>query len=119
GRPDMAIFKFTRSLIAGETIEIYNHGQMKRDFTYIDDVVEGICRLIEKIPAADPNWNEMDPDPASSFAPYRIFNIGNRQPVELMQMVKLLEQTLDVEAILRFLPLQAGDVLETFADVAD
>jgi UDP-glucuronate 4-epimerase len=119
GRPDMAIFKFTRALIAGEPIDIYNHGEMKRDFTYIDDIVEGIVRVIRRIPVANPNWNGLKPDPASSFAPYRIFNIGNRQPVELMRMVQVLEESLNVNAKLHFLPLQPGDVLATFADVAD
>lgn len=119
GRPDMAYFSFTRDILIGRTIKIFNHGKMKRDFTYIDDIVEGIVRLLNR--KAEPNltWTGKEPDPATSYAPYRVYNIGNNAPIELMKLVNLLEHNLGVEAKKEFLPMQPGDVLETYADIDD
>jgi UDP-glucuronate 4-epimerase len=117
GRPDMALFIFTKAILEGKPIDIYNYGKMKRDFTYVDDIVEGISRLIPTIPEPNKNWNGLTPDPASSFAPYRIYNIGNNQPVELMAFVEAIEEKLGVKADKNLLPLQEGDVPETYADV--
>ncbi|MBN2283120.1 MAG: NAD-dependent epimerase [Deltaproteobacteria bacterium] len=119
GRPDMAYFLFTRSIFEGRTIQVFNQGRMKRDFTYVDDVIEGILRLIDHIPRGDAGWSGTAPDPASSFAPYRIYNIGNNQPVELMRFISVIENAVGKEAKKDFLPLQPGDVPETFADVDD
>jgi UDP-glucuronate 4-epimerase len=117
GRPDMALFIFTKAILAGQPIEVFNNGQMKRDFTYIDDIVEGIVRIATVVPRSNPAWNGNDPDPATSKAPYRLYNIGNHQPVDLMEMIGLLEKNLGRKAEKRFLPMQAGDVPATFADV--
>lgn len=117
GRPDMALFKFTRAILAGEAIDIYNNGKHARDFTYIDDIVEGVLRTAERIPQPNPNWDAAAPDPASSSAPYRLYNIGNSNPVELMDMIAALERALGQEAKKNFLPMQPGDVLATCADV--
>jgi UDP-glucuronate 4-epimerase len=117
GRPDMALFIFTKAIVAGKPIDIYNHGKMKRDFTYVDDIVEGITRLIPTVPVGDATWDGMNPDPSSSFAPYRIYNIGNNQPVELLHFIEVIENKLGKKAIKNFLPIQEGDVPETFADV--
>lgn len=117
GRPDMALFIFTKAILEGKPIDIYNYGKMKRDFTYVEDIVEGITRLIPTIPAPDKNWDAFTPDPASSFAPYRIFNIGNNQPVELMDFVEAIEEKLGIKAVKNLLPIQEGDVPETFADI--
>lgn len=117
GRPDMALFIFTKAILEGKPIDIYNYGKMKRDFTYVDDIVEGITRLIPTVPLPDKNWNGLTPDPASSFAPYRIYNIGNNQPVELMAFVEAIEEKLGIKANKNLLPLQEGDVPETYADV--
>jgi len=119
GRPDMALFIFTKAILAGKPIEVYNYGKMKRDFTYVDDVVESIIRLIPKIAKPDKNWNEKKPDPATSFAPYRLFNIGNNQQVELMRYIEIIEEKLNMKAIKKFLPIQEGDVPEAIADVKD
>ena len=119
GRPDMALFKFTRNILAGEAIDVFNNGQLARDFTYIDDVVEGVLRTADRIPAPNPNWSGAHPDPATSSAPYRIYNIGNHQPVELMHFIGVLEKALGREAEKNFLPMQPGDVPATFADVDD
>jgi UDP-glucuronate 4-epimerase len=119
GRPDMALFLFTKAILEGKPIEVYNHGKMKRDFTYIDDIVEGMVRLLPHIPVPDPSWNGKQPDPAVSFAPYRLYNIGNNQPVELMHFIDVMEQKLQRKAVKNFLPIQDGDVPETFADVDD
>jgi UDP-glucuronate 4-epimerase len=119
GRPDMAYFLFTKAILKGEPIKIFNDGKMKRDFTYIDDIVEGIVRLIPRAPASNPNWDRSKPSPSSSFAPYRIFNIGNNQPVELLTFIQVLEKALGQEAKKEFLPMQDGDVEATFADVDD
>jgi UDP-glucuronate 4-epimerase len=119
GRPDMALFIFTKSIIEGTPIDIYNHGSMKRDFTFVDDIVESIIRLIPKIPQPNQDWDSMNPDPASSFAPYRIFNIGSNTPIELTRFVEIIEGKLGKKAVKNFKPLQEGDVRETYADVAD
>ncbi|HMQ01387.1 MAG TPA: NAD-dependent epimerase/dehydratase family protein, partial [Cyclobacteriaceae bacterium] len=119
GRPDMALFIFTKAIFEGKAIDVYNHGKMKRDFTYIDDIIEGIVRLIPNIAKPNTDWTGMRPDPGSSFAPYRIYNIGNNQPVELMRFIEVLEEKTGKEAIKNFMPLQDGDVPETFADVDD
>lgn len=119
GRPDMALFLFTRAILAGQEIAVFNEGRMKRDFTYIDDIIEGLWRLLERIPSPDPSWNGAAPDPARSFAPYRLYNIGNNNPVSLMDFIAILERNLGRTAKKRFLPLQPGDVPETCADVDD
>ncbi|MCE2935951.1 MAG: NAD-dependent epimerase [Cyclobacteriaceae bacterium] len=119
GRPDMALFLFTRAILEGKPIDVFNHGKMKRDFTYIDDIVEGIVRLIPKAPTGNPAWSGEHPDPAFSFAPYRVFNIGNNNPVELMHFIQVIEQALGKKAIKNLLPLQDGDVPETYADISD
>jgi UDP-glucuronate 4-epimerase len=119
GRPDMALFIFTKAILEGNPINVYNHGKMKRDFTYIDDIVESIARLIPKIPKPDKNWSGLNPDPATSFAPYRLFNIGNNSTVELERFIELIEQKLGRKAIKNFLPIQDGDVPEAQADVSD
>jgi UDP-glucuronate 4-epimerase len=118
GRPDMALFLFTRSILAGEPIKVFNHGHHKRSFTYVDDIVEGVIRTLDNVPAGNPSWDGADPDPASSLAPYRIFNIGNEQPVELLHYIEVLEQCLGRKARMEMLPLQAGDVPDTEADVS-
>lgn len=119
GRPDMALFIFTKAIIEGTPINVYNEGKMKRDFTYVDDIVEAISRLIPKIPQPNPSWSGLHPDPATSFAPYRIFNIGNNKPIELLRFIEVIEEKVGKKAIRNFLPLQDGDVRETFADVDD
>ncbi len=119
GRPDMALFLFTRAILAGEPLPVFNHGKHKRSFTFIDDIVEGIMRTLDHVAAADPAWNGDRPDPARSKAPYRIFNIGNENPVELLRYIEVLEQRLGRKAILNMLPLQAGDVPDAEADVAE
>jgi UDP-glucuronate 4-epimerase len=119
GRPDMALFLFTRAIVEGKPIDVYNHGKMKRDFTYIDDIVEGITRLIPNIPGPDSSWSGDRPDPASSFAPYHIYNIGNNQPVELMTFIETIEKHLGKKAEKNFMEIQKGDVPATFADVDD
>jgi UDP-glucuronate 4-epimerase len=117
GRPDMALFLFTRKILAGEPIEVFNNGQHTRDFTYIDDIVEGIIRTLDRVPGPDPLYNPMQPTPASSTAPYRLYNIGNHQPVELLRYIEVLEECLGRKAERRMLPLQPGDVPDTYADV--
>ncbi|HLJ75133.1 MAG TPA: NAD-dependent epimerase [Thermoanaerobaculia bacterium] len=119
GRPDMALFKFTRGILASEPIPVYNEGRMIRDFTYIDDIVEGIVRILDIAPVANPNWNSDAPDPATSSAPYRIYNIGNNKPVQLMDFINALEKALGRKAKLDLLPMQMGDVPSTMADVSD
>lgn len=118
GRPDMALFKFTRAMLAGDAIDVYNHGQMRRDFTYIDDIAEAVVRILNVIPQADDNWTVEQGDPAGSSAPYHVYNIGNSNPTPLMDYIRALEQALGIEAIKNMLPLQAGDVLETGADTS-
>jgi UDP-glucuronate 4-epimerase len=117
GRPDMALFLFARAILAGEPIDVFNHGKMRRDFTYIDDIVEGIIRVADQIPVPNPEWTGDDPDPGSSKAPYRLYNLGNSHPVDLLAMIQTLEKKLGRTAEKRFLPMQPGDVPETSADV--
>lgn len=119
GRPDMAYFLFTKAILAGRTIDIFNHGRMKRDFTYIDDVVEGVLRIINRIPRPDPDWNPDRPNPGTSYCPYKIYNIGNNQPIELMRFIEVLENCMGTTAVKNFLPMQDGDVPATYADVTD
>ena len=117
GRPDMAYFKFTQKILAGEPIDVFNNGNHQRDFTYIDDIVEGVVRLLDKIPEPNPEWTGDAPDAASSTAPYRLYNIGNNQPVELMHYIEVLEDCLGKKAVKNMLPMQPGDVQATYADV--
>ena len=117
GRPDMAYFKFTNQIMRGEPIDVYNHGDMKRDFTYIDDIVEGVARLIDHKATKNEDWNSEDPDPATSNAPYRLYNIGHNNPVNLMDMINILEESLGKKAELIMKPMQLGDVYATYADV--
>lgn len=119
GRPDMALFIFTRSILEGKAIEVYNNGEMKRDFTYVDDIVEGIIRVIDNPPAKNPEWSSLNPDPATSVAPYKIYNIGNCNPVKLMDFIEAIESELGIKAQKNFLPMQPGDVPVNWADVSD
>lgn len=119
GRPDMALFIFTKAIIEGKPIEVYNNGKMKRDFTYVDDIVESISLLIPKIARPNPAWDGLSPDPATSFAPYRVYNIGNNEPVELIRFIEIIEEKLGKKAIKTLLPIQDGDVPQTYADVDD
>jgi UDP-glucuronate 4-epimerase len=119
GRPDMAVYAFARAILAGEPIPVFNHGRMRRDFTYIDDIVDGIVRLAERPAAPDPAWDGAAPDPGTSAAPYRLYNIGNNAPVDLMAMIAILEDKLGRKAEKTLLPMQPGDVPETFADIED
>jgi len=119
GRPDMALFLFTRAILEGRPIDVFNHGRMQRDFTYIDDIVEGVYRVTLRTAAPDPRWSGDAPDPGTSAAPYRIYNIGNNQPVRLLDMIATLERALGREAQKNMLPLQPGDVPATYADVDD
>ena len=119
GRPDMALFKFTRGILAGEAIPVFNRGEMVRDFTYVDDIVESVLRVIDQPAQADPAWSALAPKPSSSNAPYRIYNIGNNQPVELTRYIEVLEDCLGRKAERKLLPLQKGDVPDTCADVED
>jgi UDP-glucuronate 4-epimerase len=119
GRPDMAYFLFTRAILENRPIDVFNYGKMKRDFTYIDDIVEGVVRVIDKIPRPNPVWSGNDPDSATSYAPYRLYNIGNNNPVELMKFIEVLEDCLGTKAEKNLLPIQAGDVPATYAAVDD
>jgi len=119
GRPDMAYFSFVRDILAGTPIKVFNHGQMKRDFTYVDDIVESIAQLMTKVPAANPHWDERVDDLSSSFAPYKIYNIGNNNPVDLMRFITILEDQLGITAEKIYMDMQPGDVLVTYADVSD
>jgi UDP-glucuronate 4-epimerase len=119
GRPDMSLFMFTRNILDGKPIDVFNFGNHRRDFTYIDDIVEGVVRVIDKVAATNPNWAGSSPDSATSLAPYRLYNIGNNNPVHLLTFIETLEKCLGKEAIKNLLPLQAGDVPDTYADVAD
>ncbi len=119
GRPDMALFIFTKAILEGKPIDVFNNGKMRRDFTYVDDIVESISRLIPKVAQPNPDWTGMKPDPATSFAPYRVFNIGNNSPVELLDFIGAIEKKLGKTAVKNLLPLQDGDVPETYADVDD
>ncbi|WP_114649900.1 NAD-dependent epimerase [Pseudothauera hydrothermalis] len=119
GRPDMALFLFTRAILEGRPIEVFNHGRMRRDFTYIDDIVEGVLRTLDRVAEADPGFDAERPDPGRSNAPYRVFNIGNHQPVELMAFIEAIEEALGRKAEKNFLPLQDGDVPATYADTTE
>jgi len=119
GRPDMAYFRFARAIVAGEPIEVYNHGRMQRDFTYIDDAVEAVVRVADRLPEPDPAWSGGDPDPATSYVPYRLYNVGNHSPVGLMEFIGILEGVLGRAAEKRPVAMQPGDVAATHADVAD
>jgi UDP-glucuronate 4-epimerase len=117
GRPDMALFLFTRNILAGKPIDVFNHGHHKRDFTFVDDIAEGVVRASQRVAQPDPTWDSNDPDPATSSAPFRIYNIGNNAPVPLMRYIEVLEQCLGRKAQMNMLPMQLGDVPETFADI--
>jgi len=119
GRPDMSLFLFTRNIFTGKPIDVFNNGQHQRDFTYIDDIVEGVVRTLDKIPQGNPDWRGDAPDPGTSFAPFRLYNIGNHSPVELMTFIELIEKYTGRKAEKNFLPLQPGDVPATYADVDD
>ena len=119
GRPDMALFKFTKAILAGEKIQVFNYGNHRRDFTYVDDIVEGVIRVLDKPAQSNPNWSGDNPDSGTSRAPWRLYNIGNNSPVELMDYIKAIESALGVNAKKELLPLQPGDVPDTYADVDD
>jgi len=117
GRPDMALFKFTKAILAGETIQVYNYGNHRRDFTYIDDIVEGVIRTLDRPAQTDESWQGTAPNPATSKAPWRVYNIGAQNPVNLLKFIETLEQALGVKAEKELLPMQPGDVPDTYADV--
>jgi UDP-glucuronate 4-epimerase len=117
GRPDMALFLFTKAIMAGEPINVFNHGRMQRDFTYIDDIVEGIVRVVANTATPNPDWTSDEPDPGTSSAPYRLYNIGNNKPVQLLHMINVLEECLGQKAVMNMLPMQPGDVPATCADI--
>src|SRR5690606_33448651 len=117
GRPDMAVFLFTKAILEGRPIDVFNHGDMRRDFTYVDDSVEGVVRTADRPAPPDPSWSGAEPDPGTSSAPYRVYNIGNNQPVELLRMIEILEEALGRKAEKNLLPMQPGDVYATYADV--
>lgn len=119
GRPDMALFLFTKAILNNEPIQVFNHGKMKRDFTYIDDIIEGVVRVMGRLPEPNPQWNGNAPDPGTSYAPYRIYNIGNNNPVQLTAFIEAIENALGKKAEKEFLDLQPGDVPETYADIDD
>jgi UDP-glucuronate 4-epimerase len=119
GRPDMALFLFTRRILAGEPIDVFNYGHHRRDFTYIDDIVNGVLRVLDRVPAGNPAWSGDAPDPSTSRAPYRLYNIGAHQPVELLHFIEVLESCLGKPAIKNLCPMQDGDVPDTYADVDD
>ena len=119
GRPDMALFLFTRNILAGQPIDVFNHGHHRRDFTYVDDIAEGVVRACDRVATPNPAWDGQSPDPGTSRAPYRLYNIGNNRPVELLRYIELLEECLGRKATMNMLPLQAGDVPDTWADIAD
>ena len=119
GRPDMALFLFTRAILENKPIQVFNHGKMQRDFTYIDDITEGVIRVMGRLPAANPDWSGDAPDPGTSYAPYKIYNIGNNNPVELIKFIEVIEAALGKQATKQFMDLQPGDVVATYADVDD
>ncbi|HYD50946.1 MAG TPA: NAD-dependent epimerase [Terriglobales bacterium] len=119
GRPDMALFLFTKNILAGVPINVFNHGNMVRDFTYVDDIVEGVIRTLDQVATPDPQWSSDTPDPATSSAPYRLYNIGNNSPIRLMEYIEAVEEALGRKAQLNLMPMQPGDVERTFADVSD
>ncbi|HZG77372.1 MAG TPA: NAD-dependent epimerase [Paenibacillus sp.] len=119
GRPDMAYFTFTRDILAGKTIRLFNHGDMRRDFTYVDDIVEGVVRVLRRPPEPNPSWDRANPDPSGSYAPYKVYNIGNNEPVALGEFVGTIEELLGVKAIVEYAPMQPGDVYATYADISE
>ena len=119
GRPDMALFLFTKAILEERPIDVFNHGKMRRDFTYVGDIVEGVARVLARAPAGNPLWSGGEPDPGTSYAPYKLYNIGNNSPVELLYFIEVLEDALGKKAIKNLLPIQAGDVPATYADVED
>lgn len=119
GRPDMALFLFTKAILEGRAIDVFNYGKMRRDFTYIDDITEGVLRVSDNIPSPNPDWSGYDPDPGISAAPYKIYNIGNNKPVELGYFIEVLEDCLGTKAVKKLLPMQPGDVPETYANIDD
>ncbi|MBL7180664.1 MAG: NAD-dependent epimerase [Desulfobacterales bacterium] len=119
GRPDMALFLFTKAILEGKAIKVFNHGRMQRDFTYIDDIIEGVVRVMDKVPEPDPTWSGDNPDPGTSYTRYKIYNIGNNNPVELMDFIAAIEEALARKAKKEFLDLQPGDVIATYADIDD
>ncbi|WP_028313401.1 NAD-dependent epimerase [Desulfatibacillum aliphaticivorans] len=119
GRPDMALFLFTKAILEGKPINVFNNGDMQRDFTYIDDIIQGVAKVLDNIPDPDPDWMGDDPDPATSYTPYRLYNIGNNQPVKLLKFIELIEEALGMKAEKNMLPMQAGDVPATYADIDD
>jgi UDP-glucuronate 4-epimerase len=119
GRPDMALFKFTKAILAGEPIQVFNHGRHMRDFTYVDDIVEGLVRVLDRPAPPNEHWSGDHPDPGSSKAPWRVYNIGNNAPVQLLRYIAAIEAAIGKTAIKELLPLQAGDVPDTYADVED
>ena len=119
GRPDMSVFIFTQKILNGDPIDVFNHGNHSRDFTYIDDIVQAVVRSCDRVAAPNPAWSGADPDPGTSAAPYRLYNIGNHSPVALMDFIGCIERAVGKPAIKNFLPMQAGDVLTTFADISD
>ena len=119
GRPDMALFLFTKAILEGKPIDVFNYGKMRRDFTYISDIIEGVVRVMQRMPRSSPDWSGSNPDSATSYAPYRLYNIGNNNPVELMRFIEALEDVLGKKAEKNLLPIQAGDVPATYADVDD
>jgi len=119
GRPDMALFLFTKQILAGQPIDVFNHGRHQRDFTYVEDIAEGVIRALDRPATPDPAWNSADPDPATSSAPFRLYNIGNNRPVQLLRYIEVLEACLDKKAEMNLLPLQPGDVPDTWADASD
>jgi len=119
GRPDMALFLFTKAILEGRPINVFNYGNMERDFTYIDDIIEGVLRVMDKVPGPNPRWRDGNADPGKGYAPYRLYNIGNNNPVDLMSFIQILEDCLGKKAKKNLLPLQPGDVIATYADVDD
>lgn len=119
GRPDMALFLFTKAILEDRPIDVFNNGKMQRDFTYIDDIIEGVVRVTDNIAASNSNWSSDSPDPGTSLAPYKIYNIGNNNPIELMRFIEVLEKALGKKAVMNLLPIQPGDVPATYADVDD
>ena len=117
GRPDMALFLFTKAILEGQPINVFNHGRMQRDFTYVDDIVEGVVRVADRVATADPDYDPASPDPSTSNAPYRVFNIGNHNPVPLLDFIAAIENALGRKAEMNMMPLQDGDVPATYADV--
>ncbi|MGL1931232.1 MAG: NAD-dependent epimerase [Desulfotalea sp.] len=117
GRPDMAPFLFTKAILEGKTIDVFNHGQMERDFTYIDDIIEGVFRVMQKVPQANPDWSGDNPDPSSSYCPYKIYNIGNNNKEKLLYFIELLEENIGKKAVKNFMDMQPGDVVATYADI--